>query len=121
MEYMGKVSPAIPALRKVQRHMEKQFRTTARGARHGVPDKKKDVAKLASHYTTSKLHTFQSGRKLKTEKAQDFVSIGANNLERLKTIEVWFARRSHERATGEDWSDDQDSLFLEPLLGDLAT
>ncbi|KAJ6623816.1 hypothetical protein B0H10DRAFT_1678621, partial [Mycena sp. CBHHK59/15] len=34
MEYMGKVSPAIPALRKVQRHMEHQFKTTARGARH---------------------------------------------------------------------------------------
>ncbi|KAJ7930381.1 hypothetical protein B0H13DRAFT_2228277 [Mycena leptocephala] len=53
MEYMGKVSPAIPALQKVQRHMERQFRTTACGARHGVPDKEKDVAKLASHYTTS--------------------------------------------------------------------
>jgi hypothetical protein len=44
MEHMGKISPAIPALRKVQRHMEKQFKTVTRGARHGVPDKEKDVA-----------------------------------------------------------------------------
>jgi hypothetical protein len=26
MEHMGKISPAIPALRKVQRHVEKQFK-----------------------------------------------------------------------------------------------
>ncbi|KAJ6616526.1 hypothetical protein B0H10DRAFT_1799281, partial [Mycena sp. CBHHK59/15] len=121
MEYMGKVSPAIPALRKVQRHMEHQFKTTACGARHGVPDKEKDVVKLANHYTTSRLHTFETGRRLKTDKAQDFISIGANNLERLKTIDVWFARRSHERATREDWSEDHDSLLLEPLLADLAS
>ncbi|KAJ7666120.1 hypothetical protein DFH06DRAFT_1185974 [Mycena polygramma] len=121
MDYMGKVSPAIPALRKVQRHMEHQFKTTARGARHGVPDKEKDVAKLANHYTTSTLHTFEPGRRLKTEKAHDFVSTGANNLERLNTITTWFDRRSHERATGEDWSaEDQDSLLLEPLLADLT-
>ncbi|KAJ7762556.1 hypothetical protein B0H16DRAFT_1807104 [Mycena metata] len=121
MEYMGKVSPAIPTLRKIQRHMETQFKTNTRGARHGVPNKEEDVAKLATHYAASKLHTFERGRKLKTAQAEDFVSIGANNLERLKTIDVWFARRSHARATGEDWSDDQDSLFLEPLLADLAS
>ncbi|KAJ6499887.1 hypothetical protein DFH09DRAFT_945039 [Mycena vulgaris] len=119
MEHMGKISPAIPALRKVQRHMEQQFKTNTRGARHGVPDKEKDIAILTGHYSNPKnaLHTFESGRKLgKTERAHDFVTEGANNLERLKTIDAWFERRSHARATGEDWSDDQDSMFLEPLL-----
>lgn len=116
MEYMGKVSPAIPALRKVQRHMEKQFKTTARGAHHGVPDKEKDVEKLTAHYTTSKLHTFTAGRELKTSHAPDFVSEGASALERLDTIENWFKRRTHARATGEDWSEERDDLFLEPLL-----
>ncbi|KAJ7841734.1 hypothetical protein B0H14DRAFT_3109343 [Mycena olivaceomarginata] len=116
MEYMGKVSPAIPALRKVQRHMEKQFKTTARGAHHGVPDKEKDVEKLTAHYTTSKLHTFTAGRELKTSHALDFVSEGASALERLDTIENWFKRRTHARATGEDWSEERDNLFLEPLL-----
>ncbi|KAJ7785521.1 hypothetical protein B0H14DRAFT_3584045 [Mycena olivaceomarginata] len=116
MEYMGKVSPAIPALRKVQRHMEKQFKTTARGAHHGVPDKEKDVEKLTAHYTTSKLHTFTAGRELKTSHALDFVSEGASALEQLDTIENWFKRRTHARATGEDWSEERDDLFLEPLL-----
>jgi hypothetical protein len=96
--------------------MEQQFRTNKRGARHGVPDKEKDVAKLTTHYVTSKLHTFEGGRKLKKAGSEDYVTVGAGNLERLKTIEKWFERRSHARQTGEDWSDDQDSILLEPLL-----
>lgn len=116
MEHMGKISPAIPAMRKVQRHMEKQFKTTARGARHGVPDKEKDVAKLTAHYTASKLHTFVRGRELKSERAADYVTEGADNLERLDTINNWFKRRTHARETGEDWSEDMDSILLQPLL-----
>ncbi|KAJ7466528.1 hypothetical protein FB451DRAFT_1485526 [Mycena latifolia] len=116
MEHMGKISPAIPALRKVQRHMEKEFKTTARGARHGVPDKEKDVAKLTAHYAASKIHTFVPGRELKTVRAPDFVTDGANNLERLNTIDAWMTRRTHARATGEDWSEDMEYFLLEPLL-----
>ncbi|KAJ6625166.1 hypothetical protein B0H10DRAFT_2430538, partial [Mycena sp. CBHHK59/15] len=67
MEHMGKVSPAIPAMRKVQQHMEQQFKTTARGTRHGVPDKEKDVAKLTAHYMASKIHTTVPGRQLHQE------------------------------------------------------
>ncbi|KAJ7863951.1 hypothetical protein B0H14DRAFT_2574605 [Mycena olivaceomarginata] len=117
MEYMGKVSPTIPALRKVQRHMEQQFHTNKHGARHGVPDKEKDVAKLITHYVTSKLHTFEGSQKLKKAGSEDYITVGADNLERLKTIEKWFERCSHARQTGKDWSDDQDSILLEPLLG----
>jgi hypothetical protein len=43
MAYMHKISPAIPTLQAIQRHMEDQFKTVARGACHGVPDKEKDV------------------------------------------------------------------------------
>ncbi|KAJ7135358.1 hypothetical protein C8R43DRAFT_1132580 [Mycena crocata] len=120
MEHIGKISPAIPALRKVQRHMEKEFKTTTRGARHGIPDKEKDVAKLAGHYATSKIHIWTPGRELKTAKAQDFITEGAVALERLKTVEHWFKRRTHARATGEDWSEEIPDLFLEPLLSDLV-
>ncbi|KAJ6616588.1 hypothetical protein B0H10DRAFT_2390875 [Mycena sp. CBHHK59/15] len=114
MEHMGKVSPAIPAMRKVQRHMEQQFKTTARGTRHGVPDKEKDVAKLTAHYMASKIHTTVPGRQLKTQRAQDFVTDGAIALEHSKTIEAWFKRRTHARATGEDWSDE--SVEIEGIL-----
>ncbi|KAK7021716.1 hypothetical protein R3P38DRAFT_2417227, partial [Favolaschia claudopus] len=99
----GKISAAIPTLRKVQRHMEKQFRTNTRGARHGVPDKEKDVSKLTDHYVASKLYTFTPGRELKTARSPDYVTEGADNLERLNTIAEWFKRRTHARETGEDW------------------
>ncbi|KAK7031814.1 hypothetical protein R3P38DRAFT_2522165 [Favolaschia claudopus] len=116
MEYMGKVSPAIPTLRKVQRHMEKQFRTNTRGARHGVPDKEKDVSKLTEHYLASKLHTYIPGRELKTPRIPDFVTEGAENLEKMNTIADWFKRRTHARETGEDWSEEIEDIFLQPLL-----
>ncbi|KAJ7440734.1 hypothetical protein FB451DRAFT_1058621 [Mycena latifolia] len=99
MDYIKKVSPAIPTLRKVQRHMEKQFKTVARGARHGVPDKEKDIEKLTGQYMKSKLHTYSSV----TEKSPDVINIGAENLERLDTMEDWWGRRSHKRSILEDW------------------
>ncbi|KAJ7729257.1 hypothetical protein DFH07DRAFT_782000 [Mycena maculata] len=81
------------------------------------PDKEKDVVKLAIHYASSQLHTFEVGRKLKTEHTPDVVTEGASNLKHLKTIETWFRRWTHARAVGEDWSEeDQDSILLEPLL-----
>ncbi|KAJ7168074.1 hypothetical protein C8R43DRAFT_1121280 [Mycena crocata] len=110
MEHMGKVSPAIPAMRKVQRHMENQFKTTARGTRHGVPDKEKDIEKLTAHYMASKIHTNIPGRPLKTTRAQDFVTDGAIALEQSKTIDAWFKRRTHARATGEDWSGEANEI-----------
>lgn len=106
MEYLGKVSPAIPALRNVQRHMENQFQTIARGARHGIPEKEQDVATLAAQYSKSELHVHKPGRQLKggsDNKASDYITIGADNLERLGTIENWFSRRSLERSTEEIW------------------
>ncbi|KAJ7080894.1 hypothetical protein B0H15DRAFT_786779 [Mycena belliarum] len=102
MDYIKKVSPAIPTLRKVQRHMEKQFKTVARGARHGTPDKEKDVARLTEQYMKSKLHTYTKGRSV-TEKSQDVINIGAENLERLDTLKDWWGRRSHKRSRLEDW------------------
>ncbi|KAK7018290.1 hypothetical protein R3P38DRAFT_2715514 [Favolaschia claudopus] len=117
MEYMGKISPAIPALRKIQRHVEKQFGTNSRGARHGVPDKEKDVSMLTANYVASKLHTFVAGRELRTARSPDFLTEGADTLERLNTINDWFKRRTHARATGEDWSEEErQDILLQPLL-----
>jgi hypothetical protein len=102
MDYITKISPAIPTLRKVQRHVEKEFKTSARGARHGSPDKEADVAKLASLYMQSKLHTYCKGRSV-TQKSPDVINLGVDNLERLDTIKDWWGRRSHQRSTLEDW------------------
>ncbi|KAJ7856004.1 hypothetical protein B0H13DRAFT_1641699 [Mycena leptocephala] len=117
MDYIKKVSPAIPTLRKVQRHMEKQLKTVARGARHGIPDKEADVATLTGIYMKSKLHTYCKGRSV-TQKSSDVVNLGAENLERLNTIEGWWGRSSHPRSTQEDWETGpaNDALPIASLL-----
>jgi hypothetical protein len=102
MDYIKKISPAIPTLRKVQRHMEKQFKTVARGSRHGTPDKEADVAKLTGQYMKSKLHNYCKGRSI-TQKSPDVVNVGAENLERLDTMTDWWSRRSHPRSMLEDF------------------
>ncbi|KAJ7122658.1 hypothetical protein C8R43DRAFT_899695 [Mycena crocata] len=120
MEYIRKISPAIPTLRKVQRHMEKQFKTVARGARHGIPDKEADVAKLTGQYMKSKLHVHVDGRQV-TQKSPDVINIGAEDLERLDTIKKWWGRRSNPRSTLEDWTTgpESDAIPITPLLSDL--
>ncbi|KAF9242900.1 hypothetical protein BU15DRAFT_60190 [Melanogaster broomeanus] len=45
-DYLHKVSPAIPTLCELQRHMEKEFGSASRGTRHGIPSKEVDVAHL---------------------------------------------------------------------------
>lgn len=115
MDYVKKVSPAIPTLRQVQRHMENQFKTCTRGARHGIPDKEQDVATLAAQYTKSQLHTYKAGRRVKVvgDKAADFITAGLIGLEKSNTVTEWFTRRSHARSTVEDWGPED---FIEPLL-----
>ena len=88
--------------------MESQFKTIARGSRHGAPDKKADVEKLTSLYVKSELHMYKKSWKIEMgmkDKAGDFISTGANNLERLKTIEKWWSNRNFARSTEEDWDE----------------
>jgi hypothetical protein len=105
MAYMHKVSPAIPTLWAIQQHMEDQFKTVTWGACHGVPDKEKDVRTLTTQYNNSKLHSYTAGRKIKTsvDRSNDFISIGADNLEQLGTISEWFKHHTHPHSTAKDW------------------
>ena len=111
MEYITKISPAIPTLRKVQRHKEKQFNTNTRGADHGTPDKEKDVTLLSTQYMKSQLYLEIPGRQIKNlgDRAVDVSTAGAVNLERLNTIGDWFDRRSPKRSIEEEW----DEIFPE--------
>jgi hypothetical protein len=107
MEYITKISPAIPTLRKVQRHVEKQFKTNSRGSHHGTPDKEKDVTFLSAQYTKSQLYRETPGRQIKIsgDRAVDVSTTGAVNLERLNTIGDWFDRRSPKRSIDEIWEE----------------
>ncbi|KAF9537692.1 hypothetical protein CPC08DRAFT_808667 [Agrocybe pediades] len=74
MEYMKKVSPIIPVLKNIQRHIENQFKTTSRGARHGSPDAERDIALLTAQYVKSKIYEEVPGREVKNaaDKSLDF-------------------------------------------------
>ena len=104
-EYLHKISPAIPILRGVQRHMESEFETLTRGACHGTPDEEADVARLTEQYMKSLIHVYTPGRQLWGGKNQvgDYVSEGAINLERLGTLDTWWSTHSFARATTEVW------------------
>ena len=122
MDYLKKVSPAIPTLRRVQRHMESEFGTNKCGAHHSAPEKEKDIALLSSQYVQSALHIYKAGRRLKKDNNNqkdkedkgkkgkkgkkkdsivDIVSNGAQELE--KTISEWFKQRSLPRSCEEIW------------------
>ncbi|KAH7924175.1 hypothetical protein BV22DRAFT_1166000 [Leucogyrophana mollusca] len=110
--YLHKVSPAIPTLRALQRHMDSEFETITRGARHGVPQKELDVTKLTDQYVKSGLHVYDAGRQIKSakNKAEDFLTKGVVDLERLGTIDTWWKSRSYARFTSQDWNESTQSL-----------
>ncbi|THV02025.1 hypothetical protein K435DRAFT_654164 [Dendrothele bispora CBS 962.96] len=104
IDYIGDISPAIPTMRNVQRHVESQFKTSSRGAKHGVPDKTKDVELLLSNYTTNALHLSRPGRKgYGDHKAKDIMTAGAANIE--NKINAWFEKRTLSRSEQEDFGD----------------
>ncbi|KIL54589.1 hypothetical protein M378DRAFT_18744 [Amanita muscaria Koide BX008] len=105
MDYLKKISPAIPTLRCVQRHMEHEFGTYKRGSRHSAPEKEADVAMLTTQYIASALHVYTPGCTLPNVKgsAVNVVDLGAQGLEAV--IKDWFKRRSLRRSTEEIWDD----------------
>ena len=123
MDYLKKVSPAIPTLHHVQHHMESGFGTNKCGAYHSAPEKEKDIALLSGQYVQSALHKYNAGRKLKKDKGDnqkdkadkgkkgkrgkkkgsvvDIVNNGAQELE--TTILDWFKQRALPRSSEEIW------------------
>ena len=110
-EYLHKVSPAIPTLRALQRHMEHEFETLTHGAHHGIPDKEADIAKLMEQYVKSQVHVYTAGRQLKGNAkyhAQDYINKGAIDLERLGTFDNWWSSHAFARSRKEEWGDGTD-------------
>ncbi|KAH7917005.1 hypothetical protein BV22DRAFT_1027111 [Leucogyrophana mollusca] len=109
--YLHKVSPCIPTLRALQRHMEDEFKTVTRGSRHGTPAKDADVSKLTEQYVKSGIHEYQAGRHLKAKnQAEDYLTMGVIDLERQGTIDSWWDSRSYPRSTVELWGDGSNAL-----------
>ena len=102
-EYLKKISPAIPTLRKIKDHFEESFNHFRRGKSHTDPGKDADVAKLREYYCKSKAHVYVPGRKLaNTDQADDYIALGSDPTKLKATITRWNKNRLKRRSTLED-------------------
>ncbi|KAJ3757148.1 hypothetical protein EV360DRAFT_46664 [Lentinula raphanica] len=98
IEYVGRISPGIPTFERVNRHVENEFGTVSRGAKHGVPNKEEDVKLLLEHYVADELHVYKQGRT--GGFAEDITSKGA--LDVHNKAREWFEKWKLERSSEED-------------------
>ncbi|KAA1473667.1 hypothetical protein DENSPDRAFT_780361, partial [Dentipellis sp. KUC8613] len=106
LAYLTKISPAVPVLREVKKHLKWQLNTLlTRGDRHSSPAKEKDVAMYANIVLNEGWYTYEAGRTVKKpdDRAKDFVTQGIITLFQEKAIERWWNGRSFPRATQEKW------------------
>lgn len=106
-DLMKRISPAIPTLMCVRKHMEQQLWTLRRGASHTDPAKTKDIQRLEGIYQTSEIHVQKDGRhaRAKADHVEDIVSLGAAHLFSQKTLQWWWNHCSFARSTSELWED----------------
>ncbi|KAF8673067.1 hypothetical protein AX14_005425 [Amanita brunnescens Koide BX004] len=106
--YLQTVSPAIPTLRAVQRHFERQFGTLTRGTKHGQVSKDEDVKILTEHYQTVRLYSDHPGRVPKGEDKSitDYVTAGTDALENGDTFAKWWKARHFVRSNVQEWDSD---------------
>ncbi|KAH7910892.1 hypothetical protein BJ138DRAFT_1187476 [Hygrophoropsis aurantiaca] len=104
-DLMKKISPTIPTLRAVRKHMEKQIKTLRRGASHTDPSAAMDIDRLDDAYMASSVHVQVDGRKAKSkaDEVVDVVSNGALYLLTKKTMKKWWNNRDFRRSFKEDW------------------
>lgn len=106
-DYLQKLHPAIPVIREVASHMEKEFGTLARGNKHTSPKKEEDVRHLQVSFKESTFHEYDSNRDPNTiskgDRVTDFLEKGTLNLQTGATLKNWVETRSMQRAKGQDW------------------
>lgn len=98
-------SPAIPTLRAVSKHLERQVKPLWHGVSHVDPSKNNDINRLEDSYVSSKVHVAEPGRTERTRAdiAKDIVTEGAIRLGTKGTIERWWKKKDLLRATMETW------------------
>ncbi len=106
-DYLKKLHPAIPVIRTLADHMEKEFGTVAWGKRHTIPKKDSDVLELMEFFESSGYHTYKKNRKIKSDRdrASDYIERGGVKLSRGPILAVWNQNRCFVRSTEEDWSE----------------
>ena len=94
-EYVGKISPAIPTLRKLVDHMEGTVNGYPRYKKHTVTNTEDDIAKLMAMFQESEFHRHINGREIEVkEKFVDVWAKGFNVAMKGESLTRWFKNRS---------------------------
>ena len=112
-DLMKHLSPAIPTLVHVRKHMERQIQTLQRGSFHTDPARTKDIEQLEGVYCMSEIHMQQDGRRVraKADCVEDIVSLGAAHLFSRKTMQRWWEHRNFARSTLELWESKESESY----------
>ena len=102
-EYVGKISPAIPMLRKLVDHMEGTLNNYRRYKKHTVPSTEADITKLMATFQESTLYDHVNGRTVKDrEKFVDIWARGFDIVLKGESLARWFENRSELRPARQD-------------------
>ena len=69
-DLMKRISPAIPTLVRVCKHVECQIQTLWRGSYHTDPARTKDIERLEGVYRTSEIYVQQDGRHVRGKQTE---------------------------------------------------
>jgi len=116
-DYVGKISPAIPTLRKLVDHMEGTVNNYRRYKKHTVTNTEGDISKLMVMFQESALYCHVDGRKVGAkEKFVDVWTKGFNIVSKGESLTRWFENRSELQPVRDNVvTDDYD----EPTLSEL--
>jgi hypothetical protein len=90
------ISPAIPTLQAIGKHLQSMVAGASRGSKHTTPSKDLDIRELVKSYSTSGVHVVKKGRvhRHQADKPSDVVGKGAESLLLGKTLRRWWAKRA---------------------------
>lgn len=101
-EYIGRISPAIPFLRRLKDLYEHEINHYARGKSHTDPDKEADVQRLMEAYKAVGVHCNKPGRKLpEGDRVPDCIQLGLRTAQMWAATGRWAENRLQERSTEE--------------------
>ena len=116
-EYVRKISPAIPTLRKLVDHMKGTVNSYRRYKKHTVTSTGDDITKLMIMFRESALHCHVDKREVEAdEKFVDIWAKGFNIVSKGESLTRWFENRSQlQPVRDSDVTDDYDEMTFSEL------
>ena len=118
-EYVGKISPAIPTLRKLVDHMEDTVNTYRRYKKHTTRSTEDDITRLMAMFQESKLYHRVNEREVgDREKFADIWGKGFDIVLKGESVKRWFENRSQSSSVAYDGIAGDDVAGDDDVVGD---